>query len=81
MSVILTILGIGLVLFIVAIIIVVALLKKGVSFLWKSGRHGYRRYSSSDYRHHNPFWKQGHKTYGHRHYRRRYSSRSGFFSS
>ncbi|WP_084766013.1 hypothetical protein [Brevibacillus reuszeri] len=81
MSVVLTILGIGLVLFIVAIVIVVALLKKGASLLWKSGRHSYRRYSSSDYRHRSPFWKLSHKTYGHRHYRRRHSSHSGFFSS
>ncbi len=81
MTVILTILGIGLVLFIIAAIIIVALLKKGASFLWRMGGHGYRRYSSSDYRHRGPFWKHGHKTYGHHHYRRRHSSRSGFFSS
>ncbi|MGG1660257.1 hypothetical protein [Brevibacillus sp. NRS-1366] len=81
MSVILTILGIGLVLMIIAIVIVVALLKKGARFFWKSGRHGYRRYSSSDYRHRGPLWKLGHKTYGHHQYRRRHSSHSGFFSS
>lgn len=81
MSVILTILGIGLVLVIVAIIVVVALLKKGARFLWKSGGHRHRHFSSSDYKRRGPFWKHGHKTYGHRHYHRKHSSRSGFFSS
>ncbi|EJL41282.1 hypothetical protein BAG01nite_03130 [Brevibacillus agri] len=81
MSVILTILGIGFVLFVVAVIIVVALLKKGARFFWKMGGRGYRKYSSSDYRHRGPLWKLGHKTYGHRYYRRKHSSHSGFFSS
>jgi hypothetical protein len=81
MSVILTILGIGLLFVIVAIVIAVALLKKGARFLWKTGGHRYRRFSSSDYRHRGPFWKLGHKTYGRHYYRRKHSSHSGFFSS
>ncbi|GEB31508.1 MULTISPECIES: OadG family protein [Brevibacillus] len=82
MSVILTILAIGFVLFLAAIIIVIVLLKKGAKFIWKMGGHGYRKYSSSDYRHRGPLWKFGHKSYGHHYYRRRkHSSHSGFFSS
>ncbi|MFG0234564.1 hypothetical protein [Brevibacillus porteri] len=80
MSVLLTILGIGFVILIVAIVIVAVLFKKGARFLWKMTGRGYHKYSSSDYRY-RPFWKRGHRTYGHRHYRRKYSSHSGFFSS
>jgi len=75
MSIILTILGIGLVLFIIAAVIIIFLLKKGARFLGNMGGHRHRRFSSSDYRHH------GHQSYGHRHYHRRNSSGSGFFSS
>lgn len=81
MSVILTLLGIVFVLIILVIIAAFALLKKGARFLWKGGRHRYWHFSSSEYRHRGPFWKHGHKTYGHHHYHRRHSSRSGFFSS
>ncbi|MGN7468724.1 hypothetical protein [Brevibacillus sp. SAFN-007a] len=81
MSVILTILGIGFVLFLVAVVIVVALLKKGARFFGKMTGRGYRKYSSSGYRHRGPLWKLGHKSYGHHFYRRKHSSRSGFFSS
>ncbi len=80
MSVLLTILGIGFVILIIAIVIVAVLFKKGARFLWKMTERGYHKYSSSDYRY-RPFWKMGHRTYGHRHYRRKYSSHSGFFSS
>ncbi|MBH0329476.1 MULTISPECIES: hypothetical protein [Brevibacillus] len=81
MSVLLTILGIGFVILIVAIVIVAVLFKKGARFLWKMTGRGYHKYSSSsDYRY-RPSWKTGHRTYGHRHYRRKYSSHSSFFSS
>ena len=81
MTVIVAILGIGLVLFIIAAVIVVVLLKKGASFLWNMGGRHYRHYSSSDYKRRGPFWSHGHKSYGHHHYRRKHSSHSGFFSS
>ncbi|MGZ0053001.1 OadG family protein [Brevibacillus gelatini] len=81
MSVILTILGIGFVLFILAVILVVTLLKKGARFFRKMGGHGYRKYSSSDYRHRGSLWSHGHKTHGHHYYRHKHSSHSGFFSS
>jgi hypothetical protein len=79
MSVILAILGIGLLLLIIAAVVVIALLKKGAGHLMKTG--GYRRYSSSDYHHHGPFGHTGHTSYGHAHYRRKHASHSGFFSS
>ncbi|WNC17043.1 hypothetical protein [Brevibacillus brevis] len=81
MTIILAILGIGLVLFIIAAVVIVALLKSGAKWLWKMGGHRHRHYSSSDYKRQGPFMIGGHKSYGHRHYGRKRSSRSFFFSS
>lgn len=80
MTVILTILGIGLLILVVIAAVVIGLLKKGSRFLFKSG-HGHRHYSSSDNRHSGHHKHQGHQSYGHSHYRKKHSSRSGFFSS
>ncbi|MEJ8545385.1 hypothetical protein [Brevibacillus borstelensis] len=80
MSVLLAILGIGLLLLVIVVAVVFALLKKGAGFLFKGGHRGYRRYSSSDCRHRGLFGR-GHKSYGHSYYRRKHSSRRGFFSS
>lgn len=78
LTVILTVVAVGFILMILAAVVVVMLLRKGYRFLSKGK---YRYYSSSHYRPHRPFWKYGHKSYGHHYYRRKYSSRSGFFSS
>ncbi|WP_146811109.1 hypothetical protein [Aneurinibacillus danicus] len=54
-------------------------LKDLIKMLMGNKKHGYRHYSSSDYRHRRPK-HYGHSYYGHSHYKRKHSSRS-FFSS
>ena len=74
-TILLAVFAVGFVLFILAVVVIVLLFKKGLRFMTHAGRR--RRYSSSGW-HHRPY---GHNTYGHHHYRGKYSSRSGFFSS
>lgn len=70
----------GIVLFGLLLIGVVAavLLKKGASFLFRSG---HRRFSSSGFSWKRPYNHHGHHSYGHRHYLHKHKSHSGFFSS